>query len=290
MEHTSSLPPLDALQAVLAAQRGGSFSAAAEALGITHGAVSRRVAAVERWHGAPLFERHGRGVRLSVEGQRFVALVERALGMIAETAGTRGRRGPEPVRISIVPSFARLWLLPRLKQLEGNPPDLRIEIEQEQRFADMSRVDLALRYGRGNWEGVVAEPLFDETLIPVAAPELAARLGHAPPLDRLLAHPLIHEAYEDGWRTWLASQGRPLPARPQDRRLEDHDLVLQAAALGLGIALLRRPYGDALLADGRLVALYDEGPANHLSFHLVTLPGRRRPAVERLIRRLRAAV
>lgn len=290
MYHTSNLPPLDALQAVLAAQRGGSFSAAAEALGITHGAVSRRVAAVERWHGAPLFERHGRGVRLSVEGQRFVALVERALAMLAETAGTRGRRGPEAVRLSIVPSFARLWLLPRLQRLEGDPPDLRIEIEQEQRFADLGRVDLALRYGRGNWEGVVAEPLFDETLIPVAAPEIAARLGRAPSPDRLLALPLIHEAYEDGWRTWLASHGRPLPARPQDRRLEDHDLVLQAAALGLGIALLRRPYGEARLADGRLVALYDTGPANHLRFHLVTLPGRRRPAVERLIRRMREAV
>jgi DNA-binding transcriptional LysR family regulator len=290
MVHSSALPPLDALQAVLAAQRGGSFSAAAAALGITHGAVSRRVAAVERWHGAPLFERHGRGVRLSVEGQRFVALVERALAMLAETAGTRGRRGPEAVRISVVPSFARLWLLPRLKRLEGDPPDLRIEIEQEQRFADLGRVDLALRYGRGNWEGVVAEPLFDETLIPVATPEIAARLGQAPSPDRLLALPLIHEAYEDGWRTWLASHGRPLPARPQDRRLEDHDLVLQAAALGLGIALLRRPYGEARLADGRLVALYDAGPPNHLRFHLVTRPGRRRPAVERLIRRMREAV
>ena len=276
---------------MLAAERGGSFSAAAEDLGVTHGAISRRIAAVERWHGAPVFERHGRGVRLTVEGQRLVALVQRALATIGEAAGQRrDRRAPEPLRISIVPSFARLWLLPRLRRLEGDPPDLRLELEQEQRFADLSRVDVAVRYGRGNWPGVLAEPLFEETLVPVAAPALAATLGPEPALAALLRQPLIHEAYEDGWRTWLAAQGAELAVRPQDRRLEDHDLVLQAATLGLGIALLRRPFGEPLLAGGRLRALYPAGVPNPLRFHLVTLPGRRKPAVDRLLARCRAAV
>ena len=289
MSHSLDLPPLEALLAVLAAEQGGSFSAAAERLGLTHGAVSRRVSAVERWHGLPVFERHGRGVRLSVEGQRLVALLRRALDTLAEGAQPRRGRGVERLRLSVVPSFARLWLLPRLRALEGDPPDLRIELEQDQRFADLSRVEVAVRYGRGTWPGVAAEPLFAETLVPVAAPALAARLGHAPGVARLLRRTLIHEAYEDGWRVWLAARGASLDPRPDDRRLEDHDLVLAAAAEGLGIALLRRPYGEALLAGGRLVALYDEGPANPLGFHLVTRPGPRRPAVERLLARLRRA-
>ncbi|HKY94430.1 MAG TPA: LysR substrate-binding domain-containing protein [Kiloniellales bacterium] len=288
MDH-SSLPPLEALEAVLAAERGGSFTAAAERLGITHGAVSRRIAAVEQWHGTPVFERHGRGVRPTVEGQRLLSLIERALDIIASGAERRGRRAPEPVRLSIVPSFARLWLIPRLAALEGDPPDLRLDLQMEQRFADLSQVDLAVRYGRGGWRGVVAEPLFAETLVPVATPALAAALGPAPALASLLRHPLIHEAYEDVWQQWLAAHGESYRPRAIDRRLEDHDVVLLAAAAGHGIALLRRPYGEAFVRDGRLVPLYAAGLPNPQCFHLVMQPGHLRPAVERLVARLRKA-
>jgi DNA-binding transcriptional LysR family regulator len=136
---------------------------------------------------------------------------------------------------------------------------------------------------------VTAEPLFDETLAPVAAPALARHLGPEPTVEALLRLPLIHEAYEENWRFWLKARGTVYRPRAFDRRLEDHDLVLMAAAGGHGIALLRRPYGEAFLADGRLVALYAEGLANPQRFHLVTQPGRQRPAVLRLLERMRAA-
>ena len=107
MHSSPDLPPLEGLTAVIAAHRGGSFTAAAESLNLTHGAVSRRVQAVERWLGTPLFERHGRGVRVTPAGQRFVAQVEQSLDAIRESADRwRPRRDLPTVRLSVVPSFA----------------------------------------------------------------------------------------------------------------------------------------------------------------------------------------
>lgn len=287
MAHTSPLPPLDGLQAVLAARSTGSFSAAAEALGLTHGAVSRRIAAVEAWAGVSLFERHGRGVRLTVEGQRLVIAVEKGLETIAEGASSwRPRRQPDLVRVGVVPSFARLWLLPNLGRLEGSPPDLRIECEVDHRYAAAGQVDVAIRYGLGGWRDWAETPLFAETLVPGAAPAL--RLAADASADELLRHPLIHDTYPDTWRHWLRKQGRSYRPRPQDRRFPDYDLVLQAAAAGRGVALLRRPYGDAYLADGRLVRVSQTEIPNPARFHALTAPGAMREPVRRLVERLLA--
>src|SRR5690349_17693009 len=116
MTHSlDSLPPLDGLSALIAAADTGSFTAAAEALNITHGSVSRRIAALEAWLGTILFERHGRGVRLTPAGQRFATDARRTLGILSRSADQwRPRRGRPTVRLTAVPSFARLWLIPRL--------------------------------------------------------------------------------------------------------------------------------------------------------------------------------
>lgn len=285
MAHIPTLPPLDGLQAVLAARGTGSFSAAAETLGLTHGAVSRRIAAVEAWAGVRLFERHGRGVRLTVEGQRLVIAVEKGLETIAEGASSwRPRRQPDLIRVGMVPSFARLWMLPNLGSLEGSPPDLRIECEVDHRYAAAGQVDVAIRYGPGGWRDWAETPLFAETLVPAAAPALG--LAAEATVDDLLRYPLIHDTYPDTWRHWLRQQGRTYRPRAQDRRFPDYDLVLLAAAAGRGVALLRRPYGDAYLADGRLMRVSPEEVPNPARFHALTQPGTMREPVRRLVERL----
>ncbi|ATA95782.1 hypothetical protein BWO90_05025 (plasmid) [Sinorhizobium meliloti] len=106
MTHNDELPPLEALQAVLSAYRLGSFSAAAAALGISHGAVSRRVAATERWAGLRLFGRHGRGVRATLDGERFAARIELALAMLHDSRSMgRSDHGLDTVRVGVVQSF-----------------------------------------------------------------------------------------------------------------------------------------------------------------------------------------
>jgi DNA-binding transcriptional LysR family regulator len=291
MHHSSTpgRPPLDSLDTVCAAARHESFSAAAEALGLTHGAVSRRVAAVEAWLGTALFERHGRGVRLTPDGQRFVSRVEAAFRLIDEAAVRwRRRRGPEVVRISVVPGFAKLWLFERLAALEQGDPALRIEIAVEGRNADVEggEVDLAVRYGAGSWPGLHAVRLLPERLYPVARPDLAQRIG--PSADGLLLAPLLHDSDLSGWRAWFGSCGITLKPRPQDRRFEDYTLVLAAAEAGLGIALARAPFSDRAIRAGGLVRLGEQEIASPLTYHLLTRTGGARPAVAALVVRMTA--
>ncbi|WP_407352369.1 LysR substrate-binding domain-containing protein [Luteimonas sp. R10] len=292
MHNLQSLPPLEALAAVIAAQRFGSFTAAAESLDLTHGAVSRRVQAVEHWLGTPLFERHGRGVRITPAGQRFVAQVERALASIRESADRwRPRRDLPVVRLSVVPSFARLWLIPRLPELQGVPPVCRIELQIEHRVADLGagQSDLAVRYGRGRWRGVESRLLFSERLYPVAAPALAAEIGPAAGAARIAELPLLHDSDTAQWRAWMRACSVTFRTKAADRRFEDYDLVLAAARAGLGVALLRAPLVDDALADGSLVRVARPEIRNTAGHYLVCAPGEARVPVTRLAARLLTA-
>jgi len=285
----TTLPPLDGLTAVLAAIRAGSFTAAAEELGLTHGAVSRRIQSVERWLGTPLFERHARGVRATPAGQRFAREVEQALATISQSAEHwRPPRELETVRISVVPSFAKLWLLPRLRALQGTPPELRIELLVEHRLANLEgrEVDLAIRYGAGAWPGLRTRLLLRETLFPVAAAEIARRLGPRASAERIAQEPLLHDSDTAQWRAWLLSCGQRYRPRARDRRFEDYDLVLAAAEAGLGIALLRAPLAASVLASGRLVQLNDHVIHNKASHWIVTRADEDRPTLLRLIERM----
>jgi len=284
--HILSLPPLEYLQAVVAAATLGSFSAAAKRLGITHGAVSRRIAAVEHWAGRPLFMRHGRGVRPTLEGEQLVARIETAITMLEDGRPSRRGEGELPViRVGVVASFARLWLIPNLPFLEGTPADLRVEPDVDDRLMTLSDARMAIRLGKGDWPGVVAEPLVTETLYPVAAPSLAGALGCSPSPERLLEHPLLHDASTIGWRHWLTGLSVDYALRPQDRILQGHDLALLAAAAGLGISLVRDPYGLAFSRSLGLVPVHEQRAVNPNRFHVVTRPGQRHPAMQRLITR-----
>ncbi len=275
---------------MVAAAGTGSFTAAAEELGLTHSAISRRIRAVEVWLGTPLFERHGRGVRLTPAGQRFARTVEQSFDSIVRAAEQwRPHRGVQSVRISVVPSFARLWLLPRLAALQGDPPDLFVDVGTEHKLADLreSGVDLAIRYGAGSWPELQATLLFREELFPVAAPALAARLGANADARAIIEHPLIHDSDASQWRSWFAAAGVTYRPRTMDRRFEDYDLVLEAAAAGVAVALLRLPLAGEWLRSGRLRRVARPSIANPAAHFAVVRRGEVRPPVQRLLTRLR---
>lgn len=289
MTHNDELPPLEALQAVLSAYRLGSFSAAAAALGISHGAVSRRVAATERWAGLRLFGRPGRGVRATLDGERFAARIELALAMLHDSRGMgRSDHGLDTVRVGVVQSFARLWLTPRLAALEGTPPDLRIEMDIDNAHMALSDARIAIRLGRGGWPNVVSEPLFDEGLQPFACQRIALQLGPDPAARDLLRYPLIHDASEAGWRLWLAAQDLVYHPEGKDRTFGGHDPALIAAASGMGIVLGRKPYGIEQHERMGLVSVHPAVVDNVERFHVVTRSGARHGAIDRLIHRLRS--
>ena len=284
------LPPTEALAAVLAAARAGSLTAAAAELSVTHGAISRRIQAVEGWLGAALFERHGRGVRLTPVGERFARSVERSFAAISSTAAdirTASRVGK--VRLSTLPSVARLWIMPRLSRLQGEPADIAIALVGEHRVASLEarEADLAIRFGLGGWSGVDAHLMFRERLYPIAAPPVAARLAAEGPAA-LLGQTLLHDGDAGDWKAWFRSVGVAYKPRAGERKFEDYDLVLMAAEAGLGVALGRDPLAAPALRSGRLKRLPGPELASDRGHYLVTRTGETRPAVLTLARRIRA--
>jgi LysR family transcriptional regulator, glycine cleavage system transcriptional activator len=286
--HRDALPATEALLAAVTAAQTGSFTATATALNLTHGAVSRRIAAVEHWAGFPMFIRQGRGVQITLAGHRLVERIEQSFAMLADGILQGDEENELPViRVGVVQSFARLWLLPNLSALEGEPPDLRIEPDIENRYTTLSDARISIRRGRGTWPGVTTEPLYGETLHPVATPAIADIIGRSAKPQDILRWPLLHDLSEEGWQTWLTHGGESYRRRARDRFFDGYDLVLQACAKGMGIALARLPYGRSYIEEAGLMVLSYEGVTSPSGFHIVTRQGNRPDAMQRLITRMR---
>jgi DNA-binding transcriptional LysR family regulator len=292
MDHSSRpLPPLDTLHAFEAAARTGSFTAAAETLNLTHGAVSRQVAKLEAWLGFRVFDRGARGVALTLEGNRLYLRTSEAFALIADNTDRWSEpRGAAVVRLASIPSLCALWLIPRFSKLEGGTPPLRIvlDIDIQQKDLTDEGIDLSMRCGRGGIPGRISMQLFEEWCFPVASPELMALVGKGR-ADRLLKYPLIHDSDASGWRAWFGAHGMDFRPRAQDRRFEDYNLVVNAAANGLGIALARPPLTKDMLKAGSLVAVDERTALNPVSYWLDRPPGRPRPAAAELARRIATA-
>jgi DNA-binding transcriptional LysR family regulator len=289
MDHSSRpLPPLETLHAFDVAARAGSFSSAAETLNLTHGAVSRQIAKLEAWLGFKVFDRGARGVSLTIEGNRLFLRTSEAFALIADnTDRWTEPRGAAVVRLATIPSICGLWLIPRLSALEAGPTPLRILLEVDNRQTDLTDegVDLSVRCGRGGIPGRVSVQLFEEWCFPIASPALAAEIVDRSPAG-LLRYPLIHDSDASGWRAWLGQQGMDYRPRPQDRRFEDYNLVLEAAEHGLGIALARPPLTEEKLRSGSIVAVDQRKVLNPVSYWLDRPHGQPRPAACELARRI----
>ncbi len=246
-----SLPNLAALRAFEAAGRLLSFSRAAEELFVTQGAVSRHVQTLERELGLPLFERT-RPLTLTPHGSAYHASIRHAFAeMIAATRTVRTHLPRQKIRVSLLASFAAHWLMPRLPAFEAAHPEIELVLEPSVRLVDPTagQVDLALRYGKGGYEGL-AECFLPEVIVPVAAPTYPA-----PTLETLAQHRLLHPSDTWEWRAWLAAQGITLEAVPQQQALADYNITLQAARDGLGVAMGRLALVGPLIARGDLIAL-----------------------------------
>jgi LysR family glycine cleavage system transcriptional activator len=248
--------PLHTLPAFRAAARLANLRAAAQALHLTHSAVSQQIRVLEEQLGFSVFDRVGRRVVLNPAGKALLASVESALstlddGMQAASAAVAG--SGSLLRVTALPSFAQRWLLPRIGRWRARHPDIALEIDASQNVVDLQREGFhaGLRSGRGPWPGLEAEALIDSPLIAVGAPASARKLlglGDA----ALANEPLIGDA--PLWQLWFAAAGVKVRVRPV-ADFNDSGLMLQAAEHGLGITLAREMLAADALADGRLVRL-----------------------------------
>ncbi|HZF78473.1 MAG TPA: LysR substrate-binding domain-containing protein, partial [Rubrivivax sp.] len=209
---------------------------------------------LEEQAGLPLFERRGRGLVLNAAGSALQRAVEPALDRLAEglrEAQAASSSALQQLRLTVLPSFAQRWLLPRMGRWRERHPDITLEVHASQTVMDLQRdgFHAAIRAGSGPWRGVHAERLIDSRSVVVAAPQRAARLARATP-QQLAAEPLLGDA--DQWSRWLQLSGAKLAAKPV-ADFNDAGLMLQATELDLGITLVQElPAADALQA-GKLV-------------------------------------
>jgi LysR family glycine cleavage system transcriptional activator len=246
--------PISTLRVFEAAARWQSFHAAASELNLTASAVSHSIRKMEETLGVVLFERIGRGVSLSSEGQTLMGYTERGFDELQRGLEAVSSRAPRLLRLHSGPSFAAQWLAPRLARFFVQCPDVEVRLSAGVEYArfDTGEFDADIMYGLPRQEGLVVLPLKEETVTPLCAPHIAETIES--PTD-LLRHQLIQSDNKQvRWPAWFALNGIAVPSTSRGLRFDRSFLAIAVAADGLGIALESTLLAEREISRGRLVA------------------------------------
>jgi len=270
----ATLPSLNGLRAFEAAARRLSFTLAAAELNVTQTAISHQIRRLEEQLGIRLFERRNRGLALTREAQGYLPSVRAAFEDLRQATARLQRPGrDELLVVSSTASLAAKWLVTRMAAFQDAHPGIEVRITTSAHLVDFRReqVDMAVRYGRGNWAGLRAQWLMAEDIFPVCSPALL----HAPkPLRRpedLAHHTLLHATVSrEDWQLWLTAAGLPTAlATRRGLSFDQSFMATQAAMDGLGVALGRTPYVETDIAAGRLVVPFDVVLPADAGFYIV---------------------
>lgn len=266
------LPPLTALRAFEAAARRCSFTHAATELHVTQAAISHQVKQLEEWLDLKLFDRYGHHLVLTTEGKNYLADLSAIFdALAAATDKLTGDTLAGALRITVLPSFASKWLVPRLAKFREAQPEIDLHITSSlvsESFSD-GKFDLAIRLGLGRWPGLRADLIAPEYLSPVCSPQLLA--GPQPlliPAD-LSRHTLLHDQPRDHWPRWIEMAGLHDVGANNGPAFSDSALVLQAAIDAHGVALGRLFLAADDIASGRLIKPFPLNLPNDYSYWLV---------------------
>jgi LysR family glycine cleavage system transcriptional activator len=244
------------MKAFEAAARHKSFTLAAAELNVTHAAVSRHIRELEAWLGTRLFLRTGRGVELTEKAKGYVADLTRGFDLLAaatDNVSSRRRRRRQQLVVSVEPSFAALWLVPRLGRFTAANPEVELVLDSTNRLADFTRgeADVGIRYGRGVWPNVASDGLTKTGMTLVCSPALLAAKRIRTPAD-LEPGLLLQEEQRRFWTEWLVAAGVADRIAPEGPTLGLH-LTIPAAEAGQGFALADEVIAGDALVGGRLV-------------------------------------
>ncbi len=249
------LPPLNAVRAFEAAARLGSYVAAARELHVTQPAIGRHVKALEERLNAQLFLRTPRGVVLTEDGWRYFEQISAALTQIADASYELTSRAQQRwLRLLVVPGFAGRWLRHQLGEFRALHPGIRIALEPNPSFREVSpeRADLGIAFGDGEEFSGPRELILQPPIFPVCSPEFLRAHGPLEQVSDLLQLPLLHE--DDGywWGAWLQRMGVKA-SLSSEMSYAGADQVLDLALAGAGVALTNPLLVADELASGRLV-------------------------------------
>lgn len=275
------LPGTRALRTFEAAGRNLNFTRAANELGLTPAAVSYQIKEIEDQFGVALFTRTSRSMQLTPAGSTLFEATVDALDTLKRAAGRARRmaRGEAHLRLSLGARFATNWLLPRLSQFRAAHPTLELtfDITDQIRDFDVDDVDIAIRFGAGNYEHTRSERLFDIVVVPICSPKLIeASPGLKEPRD-LFDHMLCYvDCKVDGmiwpnWPMWMAAAGIDDFDDSQCVAFSDSSHVVQAVIDGTAVGLVELSMIASDLAQGRVMRLFDIGisVAQEYAYHLV---------------------
>lgn len=270
---TRHLPSLNALRAFEAAARLLSFTRAADELNVTQAAISHQVKALEEQMAIPLFIRRNRNLVLTEAGRALLPDVSASLDRIA-AAVARVRREDNAglLTVATMDSLAATWLMPRLIRFRTANPEIevRLAVSDAVRDYDQDGIDIGIRYGRGDWPGVVATELMREEVFPVCAPALLTENGglHAP--KDLRNFTLIHDDLTEDWRMWLQAAGVADINYKRGPGYTHSNLVIQSAINGDGVALGRGLLVADALKSGLLVRPFSLALPGSYRYYIVT--------------------
>ncbi|WP_263262961.1 LysR substrate-binding domain-containing protein [Pseudomonas sp. RIT-PI-S] len=271
----SSIPPITCLRSFESVARLGSVTAAAKELHVTHSAISQQIKVLEDMIGVTLFVREGRGLRVSEDGRLYALQIRESLSGIAEaTRLIKSQPKSTELVVAVLPSFGLSWLLTRLPRFQQLQPHISIRLQASLAVSNLSResVDVGIRMGKGDWDGVEKQLLFNDETLVVAAPHFnQGGLPLTP--EEIIGSNIIFNM--ESWQPWCQAAGLDIDVPRVGLCSNDSNLVLQAVRLGQGIALERRSLVHDAINRGELVQLSQVTAPYPYPYWLV-LPNRER--------------
>ena len=268
---------LNGLRALEVAGRLGSLQRAADALGVSPGAVSQQIIKAERQLGAIVFDRTPRGLQPTPMGTALLARLTAGFRELDAGVALASGEDDTALTVSVAPVFASKWLVPRLSRFRRQHPDIRVRLEATIELIDPDRsdIDLGICVGFGDWRNVKVEFLLAQEVFPVCAPELAAQLSAPADIAKL---PVIRDSYSNlEWDLWLKRFGLSQDMLKVGDSFTDAALCLDAAIAGQGVMLAWQPLAHDALKAGLLVAPFPERSLSGQGYFLVTSATRREP-------------
>lgn len=282
-----NLPPLNWLRSFEAAARKVSFTAAADELNLTAAAVSYQVRSLEEHLGFPLFERLPRSLRLTEMGRAYLPSVRKAFGELsASTVGLFGVQGETCVTVRAPISFTTQWLGPNISEFRDVYPEVGLRIYTSNWVDKLmgEKVDIDIRYGDGNWDGEVAELVYEENTIIVASESYIQKHGEIKTLDDLQNHILIHVmGVKDSWEQLFRKHDIEFEDDLSSIKVDSSLVAMKMAMADQGVALLYRSFAQEALDDGKLIEPLEFEEKSEFSHYLILPDARTRPRPEVLL-------
>ena len=268
------LPSLNAIRMFEAAAQHRNFTRAAEQLFVTQGAVSRQIKQLERELKQELFIREGPKLELTSAGEHYYRSVQQGLGVIRRGTLELRRQSELPVLvISVLPSFAAKWLIPRIVDFQEFSEQIEIQMVASYEpidFVHRPDIDVAIRFGQGGWSDTYSECLINEDMFPVCSPSFLSRSPALKQPADLLDQPLIYASSEyNQWIEWFEAAGVDPPTNFRGTTYSDELMIQQAAIEGQGVALVRSLLVNEELQAGRLARLFDTSICSKNSYYFV---------------------